>query len=77
MTASQLEILSNCQDGVEGLSAALTSELEGRKRTSPEREVFANMAQGIAASMAGLFIAVEKQSLEHAGGPQAGKGGAA
>jgi hypothetical protein len=64
VTPTQLVILSNIVDAVDGLTAALSSEEPDGGRSNPEREVFAGMAQGIWGSVSKLFNSIEKQKLE-------------
>jgi hypothetical protein len=63
LTQSQLRVLSNIGDAVDGLSTALSSEDPDAGRINPEREVFASMALAIYGAIAPLFNAIERQKL--------------
>jgi hypothetical protein len=61
LTESQLAILNNIADAIDGLTMALSQEEPGGGRTNPEREVFASMAEGIWGCISNLCNLIEKQ----------------
>jgi hypothetical protein len=63
LTESQLRVLRNVTDAVDGLKAAMSYEEEGGGDTNPERQVFAGMADSIWAALAGLSTHIERQKL--------------
>lgn len=63
LTESQLRVLSNIAEAVDGLGAALSSEEPGGGQTNPERQVFSSMAQGIWGAISPLLNAIERQKL--------------
>jgi hypothetical protein len=62
-TESQLRVLNNIVDAVDGLKAAMNYEESGGGESNPERQVFAGMADSIWAAVAGLSTHIERQKL--------------
>jgi hypothetical protein len=63
LTESQLRVLSNIADAVDGLASTMTYEQPGGGNTNPERQVFADMAQGIWGAISRLSGDIERQKL--------------
>jgi len=63
LTESQLRVLSNIGDAVDGLASSMNYEQSGGGNTNPERQVFADMAQGIWGAVVRLSGDIERQKL--------------
>jgi hypothetical protein len=63
LAKSQLNILSNISDAVEGLDKALASKDDDGVRDKDDLQVFSGVARGIACAVAGLFNAIVDQKL--------------